>query len=94
LIWAQAYKNYASMIINRVNTITGVKYKDDPTIFAWELANEPHTTDNWDTLHGKPAASTVRNWVGEMAAFIKGQDPNHMVRAPCPCLLPALFLCI
>ena len=42
-------------ILTRNNTITGVLYKDDPTIMAVELATKPHTrcstafhvTDAW-----------------------------------------------
>lgn len=28
-------------ILTRANTINGLSYKDDPSIFAWELINEP-----------------------------------------------------
>ena len=39
----QAYQNYARTILTRSNTITGVLYKDNPTIMAIELAANPHT---------------------------------------------------
>jgi len=39
----QAFQSYITTILTRKNTITGVVYKDDPTIMAVELANEPHT---------------------------------------------------
>jgi hypothetical protein len=36
------YKNNVERIVTRVNSITGVAYRDDPAIFGWELINEPH----------------------------------------------------
>ena len=33
----QAYKNYVNMLLQRTNTYTGVQYKNDPTIFSFEL---------------------------------------------------------
>ena len=35
------YKGYLKKMATRVNTFTGIMYKDDPTIFAWDLLNEP-----------------------------------------------------
>lgn len=76
----QAYKNYISYILNRRNTVTGVLYKDDPIIFALELANEPRTTDNYEYKLGLKPGSTVLGWVYETAAYVKSISPNHMVR--------------
>jgi mannan endo-1,4-beta-mannosidase len=66
------YKQYVSYFLNRTNTLTGIKYRDDPTIFAWELANEPRARS--DTT-----GTTLNNWIGEMSAYIKSLDPNHLV---------------
>ena len=38
------YQNHIAKIITRVNTYTGIKYSDEPAIFAWDLINEPRST--------------------------------------------------
>jgi mannan endo-1,4-beta-mannosidase len=72
------YKNYVNYALNRVNHYSGVAYKDDPTIFAWDLMNEPR-------YEGQGTESqtglTLRAWVDEMGVYIKGIDTNHMVYA-------------
>lgn len=68
----QAYKNYVAQVINRVNTLTRAAYKDDPTILAWELANEPEAESDI-------TGDTVYNWAVEMSAFVKNLDAKHMV---------------
>ncbi len=72
-----SYKNYVSYALNRVNHYSGIAYKNDPTIFAWELMNEPR-------YQGVSAAedasgATLRAWVDHVGAFIKNIDPNHML---------------
>ncbi|XP_031478193.1 mannan endo-1,4-beta-mannosidase 7-like [Nymphaea colorata] len=68
------YKNHVTRVLTRVNSITGVAYKDDPTIFAWELMNEPRcTSDN--------SGATVQAWITEMAAHVKSIDRNHLLEA-------------
>jgi len=66
------YKRYVAYFLNRTNSITGIKYKDDPTIFGWELANEPRARS--DT-----SGDTLYNWIVEMSAYIKSIDSNHLV---------------
>uniref|UniRef100_M8CDR8 mannan endo-1,4-beta-mannosidase n=1 Tax=Aegilops tauschii TaxID=37682 RepID=M8CDR8_AEGTA len=59
-------------MVTRVNTFTRVAYKDEPTIFAWELMNEPRVPSD---LSGK----TMERWVASMSAYVKSVDPKHMV---------------
>jgi mannan endo-1,4-beta-mannosidase len=75
-----AYKNYARHLIERVNHIDGVPYREDPAIFAWELANEPRAKNYsaYDCATGWDKTTLVR-WVDEMSAFIKSLDSNHLV---------------
>ncbi|MFH1131826.1 MAG: cellulase family glycosylhydrolase [Pseudomonadota bacterium] len=58
-------------IVTRVNSVTGVRYSEDPTIFAWELQNE---------LQGTPEAAGIRQrWYQRMAREIRKLDPNHLI---------------
>ncbi len=76
----EAYKAWAQHLITRKNTVTGVVYRDDPTIFGWELANEPRCKSgrNFDTSAGW-STSTLTEWVNETSAYVKSIDPNHLV---------------
>ncbi|ERN03202.1 mannan endo-1,4-beta-mannosidase 7 [Amborella trichopoda] len=68
------YKNHVKSVISRVNSMSGVAYKDDPTIFAWELMNEPRCQTD---LSGRP----VQEWITEMAAHVKSLDSSHLLEA-------------
>eukprot|EP01025_Chloroclados_australasicus_P000916 TRINITY_DN1030_c0_g1_i3.p1 TRINITY_DN1030_c0_g1~~TRINITY_DN1030_c0_g1_i3.p1 ORF type:complete len:692 (+),score=68.05 TRINITY_DN1030_c0_g1_i3:194-2269(+) len=62
------YMAHVCKMVNRVNSITGVRWRDEPTIMAWNLMNEPRC----------PACDTTK-WIRDMAAFVKSIDPNHLV---------------
>ncbi|XP_074272755.1 mannan endo-1,4-beta-mannosidase 7-like [Silene latifolia] len=66
------YKNHIKNVLTRVNTITKVAYKDEPTIMAWELINEPRCSSD---LSGR----TFQGWVNEMASYLKSIDGNHLL---------------
>ncbi len=68
------FRAHVGRLLIRVNSLTGVRYSDDPTILAWELMNESTV----DTPAGRQARLA---WVREMAQFIKTFDPNHLVAA-------------
>lgn len=66
------YKDYIKSVLTRKNSLTGVKYSDEPAIFAWELMNEPRCASS-------SSAPTLQAWIAEMAAFIKSLDRKHLV---------------
>ncbi|KAM0897998.1 hypothetical protein ACQ4PT_022224 [Festuca glaucescens] len=66
------YKAFVEAVLTRINTITNVAYKDDPTIIAWELINEPRCPSD-------PSGDTLQAWIGEMASHVKSIDPLHLV---------------
>src|SRR4030095_9607069 len=73
------YKNYVNYALNRTNHYSGIKYKDDPVIFSWELMNEPRY-EGQGTAESTQG-TTLRAWVDEMGAYVKNIDPNHLLGA-------------
>jgi len=57
-------KGTIRFIVNRRNTFTGILYKDDKAIMAWETGNEL-----------QPPFS----WTREIAAYVKSLDRNHLL---------------
>lgn len=68
----QDFKGLIKHWAQRVNSVSGIAYKDDPAVFAWELANEPR--DEADT-----SSKELAGWAQEMASYWKTLDPKHMV---------------
>ncbi len=58
------FEQYISHVLNRVNSYTGIAYKNDPTILGWETGN---------------GLVAPQGWVQTMASYIKSLDANHLV---------------
>ena len=65
----QHYQDFIGILLNRVNTFNNVKYSEDPTVMAWQLANEPRSTD----------CVQFQDWILDTITFIKSLAPNHLV---------------
>lgn len=58
------FKKTIEFVINRRSTCTGITYKDDKAILAWETGNE---------------LVAPFSWTREIAAYVKGLDTNHLL---------------
>ncbi|KAJ3684233.1 hypothetical protein LUZ61_013397 [Rhynchospora tenuis] len=67
------YKAFVEAVLTRTNTITNIEYKNDATILAWEIINEPRCPSD-------PSGDTLQAWIEEMSAFVKSIDPVHLVQ--------------
>ena len=59
------FKKTVEHLVNRVNTYTGVSFKDDKAILGWETGNELEVQEF--------------SWTKEIARYIKSLDKNHLV---------------
>ena len=68
------FYNHVRHVVSRTNTVTGKPYKDDPTIFSWQIGNEPRCFRS-DSL----GQAAFVDFMWTTASLIKSIDPNHMV---------------
>lgn len=66
------YNKQIRLVVNRQNSVSGKRYIDDPTIMAWELANEPRPM--------RPAAhEDYKKWIRETSDLIRSLDKRHLI---------------
>ncbi len=73
-----AYKSWVATLVQRRNSINGKLYRDDPAIFAWELANEPRCRGS-DGVGSGWTNRTIVTWVEEMTSYLRSLDQNHLI---------------
>jgi hypothetical protein len=66
----KAQQNYLKQFLNHVNQYTGVAYRDEPNLIAFEISNEPHHK-------GKPAE--VQEFIEKMVSAMKSTGTNKPI---------------
>ncbi|MDI1464421.1 cellulase family glycosylhydrolase [Catellatospora sp. KI3] len=73
------YRDWITHLLTRVNPLTGLAYRDDPTIMMWELGNEPRCKGSGlypPSAQCTPA--TLTTWADEMTRHVKSVDRRHL----------------
>lgn len=68
----ELYYNHVRKIVSRKNSVTGRMYKDEPSIMAWQICNEPRP-------FSKENKELFADWIATTARIIKEIDGNHLV---------------
>ena len=70
----EAYKQRVSHILDHVNPYFDKPWKDlNDLVWAWELQSEP------DNLFGPWTSADLKNWLTEMASYVKSITPDTYV---------------
>lgn len=71
-----AFESHIDAVLDHVNALTGVRYKDDPTILAWENCNMCGIVTLF--LGGQKELGQVSDWVETIGRHIKQVDSHHL----------------
>eukprot|EP00327_Prymnesium_parvum_P017419 CAMPEP_0113231402 /NCGR_PEP_ID=MMETSP0008_2-20120614/1401_1 /TAXON_ID=97485 /ORGANISM="Prymnesium parvum" /LENGTH=404 /DNA_ID=CAMNT_0000078055 /DNA_START=89 /DNA_END=1303 /DNA_ORIENTATION=- /assembly_acc=CAM_ASM_000153 len=66
----RAFAAHVKFVLTKRNEFSGVLYRDDPTIMAYQLANEPRAMRS---------VAAYRKWISDVTSMIKHLSPNHLV---------------
>jgi mannan endo-1,4-beta-mannosidase len=67
-----SYRNWVAEVVAR--------YRDDPTILAWQLVNEAEVKPSLESSDCSPGAShLLKSFASDVSALVKSVDPNHLV---------------
>src|SRR5690606_20309295 len=64
----EGFRDLLKTFVNRKNHYTGVSYKDDKAIMAWEFGNE--------------VPNNKGPWIAEMAGYLKKIAPHQLIADP------------
>jgi hypothetical protein len=66
-----SYRDWVAEIVGR--------YKNDPTILAWQLVNEAEVQPGPAADCGANAAQILKSFATDVSGLVKSIDPNHLV---------------
>jgi len=68
------HKLRLSALFDRVNSVTNVVYRDDPTIFGYDLLNEIDNKERFNTA----SLQARQNWLKEMLSYTHEKAPRQL----------------
>ena len=71
-----SYERHIDAVLNHRNALTGVLYRDDPTIMAWENCNMCGIVATF--FGGDGSLEQVATWSNRIGMHIKNLDHNHL----------------
>src|SRR5260370_15813623 len=69
----ELYKQHLRGLLNRINTMDGLRYGDHPAVLAWELLNEPRNRG----LDGQ--GDSLRVLIDDSRAQLKSLSPCKLI---------------
>jgi mannan endo-1,4-beta-mannosidase len=66
-----AYRDWVAEVVTR--------YRDDPTVLAWQLVNEAEDAVSFGGRCSRTATQSLVDFATDMATLVKSLDPNHLL---------------